>query len=148
MIPRTLRAANALLYASSVLLVIAAVIYCAVYKQMPAWQLWGGIGLSVGAAAWGLYYVTLCYRITAEGVSYHSYLRCRRSLLWSEVERVELEESDAQGVASCHITLHPQTGKPLRISSDVLPLDDVQELADDLRAQGHLPPKEAASDTP
>lgn len=148
MIPRTLRAANALLYASSVLLVIAAVIYCAVYKQMPAWQLWGGIGLSVGAAAWGLYYVTLCYRITAEGVSYHSYLRCRRSLRWSEVERVELEESDAQGVASCHITLYPKEGAPLRISSDVLPLDDVQELADDLRAQGHLPPKEAASDTP
>lgn len=149
MLSRTLRAANALLYASSVLLVIAAVIYCAVYKQMPAWQLWGGIGLSVGAAAWGLYYVTLCYRITAEGVSYHSYLRCRRSLLWSEVERVELEESDANGVACCRITLYPKEGAPLRISSDVLPLDDVQELVTDLRDIGKLPaPPSSQTETP
>ena len=139
MLSRTLRAANALLYASSVLLVIAAVVYCAVYKEMPAWQLWGGVALSVGATIWGLYYVTLSYRITAEGISHHSYLRCHRRLLWSEVERVELEESDAQGVASCHITLYPQNGKPLRISSDVLPLDDVQELVTDLRDMGKLP---------
>ena len=139
MYSRTLRAANALLYASSVLLVIAAVVYCAVYKEMPAWQLWGGVALSVGATIWGLYYVTLSYRVTAEGISHHSYLRCHRRLLWSEVERAELEESDAQGVASCHITLYPQNGKPLRISSDVLPLDDVQELVTDLRGMGKLP---------
>ena len=149
MLSRTLRAANALLYASSVLLVIAAVIYCAVYKDMPVWQLWGGVALSIGATIWGLYYVTLCYRVSAEGISHHSYLRCHRRLLWSEVERVELEESDAQGVASCHITLHPQTGKPLRISSDVLPLDDVQELVTDLRDIGKLPaPPGSQTETP
>ena len=34
MTPRTLRAANAVLYATSTLLVIATVIYCAFYKQM------------------------------------------------------------------------------------------------------------------
>lgn len=140
MVPRTLRAANALLYGSSVLLVIAAVLYCALYKDMPAWQLWGGVVLSIGATIWGVYYVTLCYRITAEGVSAHAYLRCTRRLLWQEVEKAVQEESDANGIASCHITLHPKEGRPLRISSDVLPLDDVQELAADLRSLGLLPP--------
>ncbi|MBQ7022352.1 MAG: hypothetical protein IJN29_02150 [Akkermansia sp.] len=146
--PRTLRAANALLYGSSVLLVIAAVLYCALYKDMPVWQLWGGVVLSLAAAVWGLYYVTLSYRITAEGVSTHAYLQCTRRLLWADTERITLEESDSNGIASCHIILHPKSGKPLRISSDVLPLDDVQELAADLRHIGLLPPAESQESAP
>ncbi len=148
MVPRTLRAANALLYASSVLLVIAAILYCALYKDMPAWQLWGGVVLSLGAAVWGVYYVTLSYRITAEGVSTHAYLRCTRCLRWADTKCATLEESDANGVASCHIVLQPKEGKPLRISSDVLPLDDVQKLAADLRRIGLLPPAETPESAP
>ncbi|MBR5893998.1 MAG: hypothetical protein IKZ13_00470 [Akkermansia sp.] len=139
MTSRTLRAANALLYASSVLLVIAAILYCAFYKEMPAWQLWGGVALSIGAAIWGLYYVTLSYRVTADEISYHSYFRCRRRLYWSEIANAELESTDANGLACCHITLHPREGAPLRISSEVLQLDEVQELAEDLRSKGLLP---------
>ena len=150
MYPRSLKAANALLYASSTLLIIAAVIYCAMYKEMPAWQLWSAIGLCIAGTVWGLYYVTLCYRVTAEGISRHVYLRSTQRMLWSEVERAELEESDAQGIACCNITLHPRSGAPLRISSDVLHLDDVQELAGDLRTIGLLPADKTSepTDTP
>ena len=148
MVPRTLRAANALLYGTSVLLVIAAILYCAAYKDMPAWQLWGGVALSIAATIWGLYYVTFSYRVSAEGIRCYCFLRCTRHLPWAEVERVELEESDANGVACCHITLHVKDGKPLRISSDVLALDDVQELASDLRGIGLLPPAKASDAEP
>ena len=147
MYPRTLKAANALLYASSTLLIIAAVVYCAMYKDMPVWQIWSAVALCIAGTVWGLYYVTLCYRVTAEGISRHVYLRCTRRLLWSEVARAELEESEAQGIASCHIILHPHSGAPLRISSDVLHLDDVQELAGDLRTIGLLPAADKTSET-
>lgn len=139
--PRTLRAANNLLYGSSVLLVIAAVLYCAICKDMPAWQLWGGVALSIGATIWGLYYVTLHYRISPEGVTYGYFLRRKRHLNWTDIERTELSEGDSQGVANCHITLHPKEGTPLRLSSDILSLDDVQELADELRSAGLLQTK-------
>ncbi len=148
MAPRTLRAANALLYGTSVLLVIAAILYCAAYKDMPDWQLWGGVVLSAAATVWGLYYVTLCYRISAESVSRYSFLRCTHCLRWAELARAELEESEANGLATCRITLYPKSGAPLSLSSDVLPLDDMQELAADLRSLGLLPPKEYSTETP
>lgn len=144
---RTLRAANALLYASSTLLIIAAVVYCTMYKNMPVWQLWSAVALCIAGTVWGLYYVTLCYRVTAEGISRHVYLRCTQRLLWGEVERAELEESEAQGIAGCHIILRPHSGAPLRISSDLLHLDDVQELADDLRTIGLLPAADKTGET-
>lgn len=140
--PRTLRAANALLYATSVLLIIAAIIYCAMYKELASWQLWGGIALSLGGAIWGAYYVTLCYRISPEGITRHVYLRRTRLLRWKDIERAELKETDVNSIATCTITLHPKTGTPLRLSSDVLTPDDVQELAADLRQIGLLPPAE------
>lgn len=133
MIPRTLRAANALLYGSSVLLVIAAITYCAFYKSMPTWQIWSAAVLGCAATIWGLYYVTLNYKITAEGISRHLYLRCTHRLNWNEIERAELEQTDAGGIATCTILLHPKSGSAIRLSSDVLPLDDMEELITDLR---------------
>lgn len=139
MIPRTLRAANALLYGSSVLLVIAAIVYCAFYKSMPTWQIWMAIFLGCAATVWGLYYVTLNYKITNEGISRHLYLRCTQRLNWREIERAELQQTDAGGIATCTILLHPQSGPSMRLSSDILPLDDMEELISDLRNISLLP---------
>lgn len=137
MYPRTLKAANALLYASSTLLIIAAVVYCAMYKNMPVWQLWSAVALCIAGTVWGLYYVTLCYRVTAEGISRHVYLRCTRRLLWADIERIELHHTDSNGIANRTITLYPQQGAPLTLGSDVLHPDDVEELSADIKA--HMP---------
>ena len=133
MTPRTLRAANALLYATSTLLVIATVIYCAFYKQLAEWQLWSAISMGIAATIWGLYYVTLSYRVTSEGISRHVYLRRTHCLRWAEVTHTDITETDSNGVASCTISLQTANGTTLTLSSDVLPLDDVQELATEIR---------------
>ncbi len=142
MLTRTIRPANALMYASSVLLIIAATIYCAIYKELPAWQLWGAVVLSAAATVWGLYYVTLCYHISAEAISRRVYFRRTHSLPIADITQATLDETDANGIASCQITLNTSAGTTLRLSSDVLNVDDVQELAEDLRALGLLPPAE------
>lgn len=133
MTPRTLRAANAVLYATSTLLVIATVIYCAFYKQMAAWQLWSAIGLGAVATVWGLYYVTLCYRVTSEGISRHVFLRRTHYLRWVDITHTDIAETDSNGVASCTISLQTADNTALSLSSDVLHLDDVQELAGEIR---------------
>ena len=142
MLKRTIRPANALLYASSVLLIIAATVDCAVYKELPAWQLWGVVALSIAATVWGLYYVTLCYHISAEAITRRVYLRSTHTLPIADITQASLEETDANGIASCHLTLSTAAGITLRLSSDVLNVDDVQELAEDLRTLGLLPPAE------
>lgn len=138
MLPRTLRAANALLYATSTLLVIATVIYCALYKQMPDWQLWVAVVLGVAATVWGLYYVTLNYRITAEGIARRVFLRQTHYMRWVELAQAKITETDHNGVASCTINLTAANGTTISLSSDILHLDDVQELAKEAEITARL----------
>ena len=59
------------------------------------------------------------------------------SLKWAELSSATLQESQNQGTASCTLLLTAGETS-LRISSDLLPLEEVQELAGELRESGLL----------
>ncbi len=135
---RSLRAANRGLYLGTSLLVLAACGYTAWRGGAAEWQLWAAGVAAVAILLWGGYYAGLRYQVDAEGVSRHTFFSHRR-ILWAELASADIEERDSQGVACCRIHFDAP-GRRLTLASDVLPLDEVQELAAELRDKGVLPP--------
>ncbi len=86
---------------------------------------------------WGVYYVLLRFRITETAITRIAFLRAKR-FAWQSLTGAEIEETDANGIASCKITLH-FAGVSLVLSSELLSLDALRELAADLRLAGILP---------
>ncbi len=133
---RSLRAANRGLYLGTSLLVLAACGY-AVWRGATPWQAWLAAAAALATLLWGGYYAGLRYQVDAEGVSRHTFFTHRR-VLWSELTSADIEEQESMGVAACRIHLDSAGGR-ITLSSDVLALDEVQELAADLRRVGLLP---------
>ena len=74
--------------------------------------------------------------MTEEGITRRSLLGST-TIRWAELTAATLSETQNQGSASCSI--HLQAGdKQMTISSDLLPLEEVEELAKDLKASGLL----------
>lgn len=144
MIPaQTLRAANAGLYIGCVLFVIFACIYVAITRELSTLAFIGIIAAGAFCSLWGVHYAVLRYRADAEGITYRSLWR-RTHLLWQEVTEVNYTETDSAGVASCRLVL-TSPKLCLTLSSDLLPLDAVRDLALDLHHCGLL--KEAPTPT-
>ncbi len=135
---RSLRAANRGLYLGTALLVLAACAYTWWRGNAEPWQLWAAGLASLATLLWGGYYAGLRYQVDAEGVSRHTFTT-HRSLRWAELASADIEERDSQGVAVCRIHLSAP-GCCITLSSDVLALDEVRELAAELREKGILPP--------
>lgn len=136
MIPRTLRSANAVMYAAITLLVVAATVY--VWCTEP--RLARCIGATVAALTaciWALYYILLRFRIDADGVREYNMLRRSRSIRWAELTDARLEEVQLQGIAGLTIILQ-SADTTISISSSVLSMEAVEELAEDLRTAGIL----------
>lgn len=130
---RILRCANAQLYIGATLIVLISAIYVLCCKD----TLWQQI-LAIGAAAvtpiWAAYYARLRYTVNETGITRHS-LTGTTQLRWAELTAASVQEKQNQGTASC--TIHLQAGSVcMDISSELLPLDDVQELAEELRKIG------------
>ena len=145
---RTLRCANAHLYTAATLIVLAAAIYvlCSkdtLWQQATAAAAIAPVGIRVNAIApataaaaiiitpaWAAYYAVLRITIDATGVTRRS-LTGSTSLIWSELSSATLQETSTPGTESCTINLCSGATR-ISISSDLFPLEEVQELAREL----------------
>lgn len=133
---RTLRSANAMLYA---LMIVGAVACVAVAWHLRGatwcgWQRALAVGAGVLAALWGGYYALYRVRVDAVGVAVGA-LRMRRCD-WRHLRAITVCESDEMGVAHCSMTLSFAPGGDIEISSSLLALHDVRELLAEWRAAG------------
>lgn len=127
---RILRCANAGLYAATSIMMVAAAIYVLCCKDT-LWQQVAAVLAAVVTPAWAAHYTLLRFTIDPQGITRRSLLGSD-TLRWAELTDARLLETRGQGTESCTICL--QAGKKsIRISSDLLPLDEVQELAKELR---------------
>lgn len=136
MTTRVLRCANGPLYMGFVLGIIAAVVYVCATKLTGGWEILGVLLLTLIAALWGGFYYVLRFRIDAEGIT-RSLLWYRRSIRWAEITEAELHHIQSPGTESYTITLRSAT-EAITLSSDLLPLHQVEELAEELKAAGIL----------
>ena len=132
---RILRCANAQLYLAATVLVAGAAIYVLCCKD-PLWQQLTAVAALLFTPLWCAHYLSLSYTITAEGITRRAWGRST-TLRWSELSSAQVQNTQTPGTESCSILL--QAGKrSLSISSDILPLDSVKELAEELRSCGIL----------
>ena len=127
---RTLRCANASLYLTASLMVVAAAIYVLCCKDA-LWQHITALLAITITPIWAAHYAILRYTITPESITRRS-LCGSTSLRWTELTAASLHETRNQATESCTIRL--QAGETcMSLSSDLLPLDEVQELAEELK---------------
>ena len=132
---RIIRSANAQLYIAAAILMLGAAIYVLCCKDA-LWQQITAVCAALITPIWAAYYAALRFTVTETGITRHT-LTNSQTLNWADITTAHLHESQNQGTASCTITL--QAGdKHMRISSEILPLEEVQQLAEDLRKCGLL----------
>ena len=132
---RTLRCANAGLYTGAAIMVVSAAIYVLCSKDT-LWQQVTAILAAIITPVWAAHYALLRYIVTPRGITRRS-LMGSTTLLWEQLTSTQLQETRTQGTESCSIILQAGS-RTLRISSDTLPLDDVQQLAAELSQEGIL----------
>lgn len=137
MSPRTLHCANASMYAAIALLVVAADIYVWCTETTNTARCIAATAATLMAVLWALHYILLRYNIDAEGVSEHRLFRRTRRIRWTEITSARTEEVQLQGIAGLTIILESPTAA-ISISSSVLPLETVEELAQGLKSAGML----------
>ena len=141
---RTLRCANGALYIVMALGVVGACIWSiAAGRLVAGWQVGAAVAGALGACLWAGYYAALAWEISAAGV-YRRFLWRRRLYTWQSLQHAELRESEDKGVAMCAIELDFAEGK-VTLSSELLPLDEIQALRDELVARGLLSSSRATS---
>lgn len=134
--PRTLRCANAAMYAVITLIVIAATVYVWCTEARMA-RCIAATAAALTSTVWALYYVLLRFRVDAQGIVEYNLFRRPRRIDWAELTSARLEEVQLQGIAGLTIILEsPST--TITISSRVLSMDAVEELADELRSAAIL----------
>ncbi len=130
---RNLRCANAQLYIAATIMVLAAAIYVLCCKDT-LWQQVVAVFATIITPVWAAHYAILRFTVTAEGITRRS-LRGTTTLRWAELTSATIQETRNQATESC--TIHLQAGAAnICISSDLLPLEEVQELAKELRESG------------
>lgn len=137
----TLRPANGMLYLAATLLILAAAAYSlavhlAWYQQVAA------VAAVLIALPWGGHYVFLRYIMDEQGITRKSLFGTRR-INWGADTRLSLTEEHTQETS--RLVLHISSGSQhMELSSDILPLEQVEELVETLRRRGTLPPQGAA----
>lgn len=137
MTPRTLHSANAAMYAAIAVLTVIADVYVWLSETENTARCIAATLATLVAVVWALHYVVLRYRIDAEGVSEHRIFRQTRRIRWSELTSAQVEEVQLQGIAGLTIILQ-SSGTTISISSKVLSMEAVEEVADELRTAGIL----------
>ena len=132
---RILRCANAQLYIAAAIMMIGAAAYVLCCKDI-LWQQVAAVVAAIITPVWAAHYAMLRFTVDSTGITRRS-MRGSTTIRWAELTTATLQECNNQGTASC--TIHLQAGEQrMSISSDLLPLDDVQELARELRDCGLL----------
>lgn len=125
------------MYAAIALLVVAADVYVWCTESNNTTRCIAATVATLMAVIWALHYVVLRYRIDAAGVSEHRLFRRVRRIRWTELSSARVEELQLQGIAGLSIIIQsPDT--TITISSNVLSMEAVEELAEELRKNGIL----------
>lgn len=132
---RVIRCANAPLYIGATVLVLASAAYVLCCKD-ELWQQVVAVLAAVCTPLWTAHYAALRYTVTSEGITRRS-LTGSTSLRWGDLSNASVTETSNQGTASCCIHLQAGTAR-MEVSSDLLPLEEVQELAKELQECGLL----------
>ena len=133
---RIIRCANAQLYIGAAVLVLGSAAYVLCCKD-ELWQQMVAILAAVCTPLWAAHYAALRYTVTREGITRRSLIGTA-SIHWADLSNASITETSNQGTASCCIHLQAGTVS-MKISSDLLPLEEVQNLAKELRECGLLP---------
>lgn len=132
---RIIRCANAQLYIGAAILVLGAAIYVLCCKDA-LWQQVTAVAAAIITPLWAAHFSALRYTVDATGITRRS-LCGTTTLRWDHLTGATLQETSTQGTESC--TIHLQAGAvQMKVSSDLLPLETVQELAAELREIGLL----------
>lgn len=130
-----LRPANCALYIAATLLILAAAAYSLAVHLAWYQQLAAVLAVLI-ALPWGGYYALLRYELDEQGITRKSLFGTKR-IPWGEGTALTLHEEHTQETA--RLTLRITRGEDtLALSSDILPLDKLEELVDDLRRRGAL----------
>lgn len=127
---RVLRCANAQLYIAATIMVLAAAIYVLCCKDA-LWQQLTAVGAIIITPAWSACYAALRITVDSTGVTRRAITGSTR-INWNELTTATLHTTNTPGTESCCIEL--SDGKTnITISSDLFPLEEVQELAQELK---------------
>ncbi|MFI3242997.1 MAG: hypothetical protein R3Y56_01945 [Akkermansia sp.] len=149
MIGRNYHCVNRLLYATSSLLVVAVCVYV-LHQQSWAqmFELSSGNYQNLLALVaifvtllWGGYFLVLRYRVDEQGVSKR--ILSNKHLSWDEIADIDLSEMEQGGQAQLKLSFKASDGRAIVISSELLALEQMEELIADLREAGKLPKSES-----
>lgn len=130
-----LRPANCALYIAATLLILAAAGYSLAVHLVWYQQLAAVLAVLI-ALPWGGHYAFLRYELTEQGITRRG-LFGKTFIPWGEGTTLSLREQHTQETSS--LTLCITRGEQeMELSSDILPLDKLEELRDDLRSRGAL----------
>lgn len=135
--PRTLRCANGALYLVMALALNACALWAALTGRLSGAS-WGIAALAgLCSLLWALYYATLHWQLDAQGLTRRVYLLRKKTYPWQQLRSAKLHEEARMGVGVCRIYFEFAEGV-LCLSSELIPLDDMETLRDDLREIGIL----------
>ncbi len=134
---RIFRCANGTLYMGFVLGIIAAAAYVCATKLTEFWEISAVIILTLIAALWGGFYYFLRIKVDETGIT-RSLLFYREHIDRADIKTAEIRHLQSPGAESCTITL-ASSAVTIIISSDLFPLAQVEELAEELKSLGILP---------
>ncbi len=130
-----LRPANRALYIAATLLILLAAAYSLVVHLAWYQQLAAALAVLI-ALPWGGHYALLRYELDERGITRKSLFGCKH-IPWGEGTALSLHEEHTQETS--RLTLRITRGEDtVELSSDILPLDTLEELVDDLRKRGAL----------
>lgn len=127
--------ANRALYIAATLLILAAAAYSLAVHLAWYQQLAAVLAVLI-ALPWGGHYAFLCYELTEQGMTRKS-LFGKTFIPWGEGTTLSLHEEHTQ--ETTRLVLRITRGETVQeLSSDILPLEQLEELVDDLRKRGAL----------
>ncbi len=132
-----LRTANRQLYAVMTLLVAGTSGYVLLARpEAPLYQFWTAVGAIVVALLWGGYFWRWRVVVDEDGIE----LRGMRSRRWSwdAIAAIDCREAEVNGVARCVLIFGLKCGEEVKVSSQLVDLEEMRELRDALREAGRL----------
>lgn len=130
-----LRPANYALYIAATLLIFAAAAYSLVVHLAWYQQLAAALAVLI-ALPWGGHYAFLRYELDEHGITRKG-LFGSKHIPWGEGTTLSLQEEHTQETARLSLRI-TRSEDAMELSSDLLPLDKLEELVNDLRKRGAL----------